>query len=684
MHSHERWAVRRYLANALTSPRYRRAPPPGAELLAWIGSHALQLDLPRLGAHPPAKGLKGAFRAGSDSGQGVASSDANWRAWRAAAIASVAEAPKQTSPLQRRLDWLAEACALEDGQSHALGLLARATMTPAVTALIDALNERFRLEGVACDVTELEPLLATRALRNEFSSGNRLSSLGLIDVRDGLQLSVVTRRILALPRLASRRIAHLLLGQPAAASLAWSDFAFLGAPRELVARIVAAATSRDATDDGGVNLLFYGPPGTGKTEFAKTLGARLGLSVQFVGEISENCGEPNRRERLAALMIANAIGAVSRETILVIDEADDLFIGRDGDEVSDRHGSKVFMNRLIERVAAPVVWIVNDVDRLGPATIRRMTLALRFPRPSLSARRNMVARIAAETGFALSEAEAADLAAAPAAPALIGNAIRAAKAFEGDASDARGVLAASLSALGGNETPTIPTSFPFDPSLSSADVDLAALADRVAKARGVALSFCLSGPPGTGKSAYARWLAERLELEVVEKRFSDLASMYVGESEKAITRAFEEAADLYAFLIFDEADSLLRDRRAARNGWEITEVNEMLSHMERHPYPFACTTNAPDLLDPAVARRFVFKVQFLSMTPDRIALAYRRAFGHRAPECVMNLANLTPGDFALVARKARLLDERDAGEIAKWLRAEALSKPEAGRRRIGF
>jgi SpoVK/Ycf46/Vps4 family AAA+-type ATPase len=86
-------------------------------------------------------------------------------------------------------------------------------------------------------------------------------------------------------------------------------------------------------------------------------------------------------------------------------------------------------------------------------------------------------------------------------------------------------------------------------------------------------------------------------MEALDKRYSDLISSYLGDSEKAIARAFEEAADMRAFLILDEADSLLRDRAAARHSWEITQVNEMLTQMERHPYPFACTTNAPDVLD---------------------------------------------------------------------------------------
>ena len=238
--------------------------------------------------------------------------------------------------------------------------------------------------------------------------------------------------------------------------------------------------------------------------------------------------------------------------------------------------------------------------------------------------------------------------------------------------------------MGSREFAAVPTPLAFDPALSSADVDLVGLAERVRTASTKALSFCLSGAPGTGKSAYARYLAEKLEMEVLHKRYSDLSSMCLGESEKAIAAAFEQAADIRAFLILDEADSLLRDRGAARHSWEITQVNEMLTQMERHPYPFACTTNAPDLLDPATARRFLFKVRFLPMTSGQIAAAFHCAFGVEAPVSVLKLSGLTPGDFVTVARKGAVIGERDPRRLAKWLADEALAKPDAGRRKIGF
>ena len=215
-----------------------------------------------------------------------------------------------------------------------------------------------------------------------------------------------------------------------------------------------AAGGSEARRGRGANLLFYGPPGTGKSEFAKTLGAHLGFSVQFCGETNEENAEPNRRERIAALLIANAIGGVARRTIVVVDEADDLFAGLGEDDAFNRRGSKVFMNRLVERAAAPTIWITNDVDRLGPAIVRRMNLALRFPKPTLSVRKTMVAKIAKSADFRLDESRPLELARSPAPPALIENAIFCAAQIRGSASDAQEILGSSLRALGRREAPT--------------------------------------------------------------------------------------------------------------------------------------------------------------------------------------------------------------------------------------
>ena len=501
MHRYERWVIRRYLANALRTSRFAKPPRSGSDVVAWLQTQGKSIGLPA-----PASSLFAGRRSRRDDDYPLTQ---DWPRWRRSLIAAGCDAPPKLSPLQRRIDWLASACALTHEQSSAFGLLARATLSPKVLALIEAVTDRFGLDLAVLDGSDLGQFLEGAIADDELSPEGRLAQLGLIDARDGARLSNVARRILTMPRLVARRVGDLLLGQAAAATLGWEDFDHLREMCELAARMVMTAGGSRTRGRAGVNLLFYGPPGTGKTEFAKTLGGRVGFSVQFVGETNDKNGEPSRGERLVALLIANAIGAVTRKTILVVDEADDLF---DAFGDANRRGSKVFLNRLLERSVAPTIWIANDPDRLGPAIVRRMNLALRFPKPRLSVRKAMVGAIAESHGLRLDEDSNLLLARAHASPAAIDNAIQSAALIGGSAGDATSILQAGLLASGAAPPPHFPMPMPFDPALSSADADLVAFADRLPQSRSLALSFLLSGPPGTGKSAFARHLAERLDL----------------------------------------------------------------------------------------------------------------------------------------------------------------------------
>ncbi|MGG9078566.1 AAA family ATPase, partial [Escherichia coli] len=91
------------------------------------------------------------------------------------------------------------------------------------------------------------------------------------------------------------------------------------------------------------------------------------------------------------------------------------------------------------------------------------------------------------------------------------------------------------------------------------------------------------------------------------KRASDLLSKWVGETEAQIAQAFADARRQEAVLLLDEADSLLFDRTRAHNSWEVGQVNELLTWLDRLPFPVVAATNHPDSLDPATLRRFVFK-----------------------------------------------------------------------------
>lgn len=147
--------------------------------------------------------------------------------------------------------------------------------------------------------------------------------------------------------------------------------------------------------------------------------------------------------------------------------------------------------------------------------------------------------------------------------------------------------------------------------------------------------------------------------------------MWVGGSEQNIAAAFQEAEDEKKFLIFDEADSLLQDREKAVRSWEVTQVNEMLTWMESHPYPFACTTNLFDQLDKAALRRFIYKVKYDYLTLAQARLAFKHFFGQ---DFEVKLEALTPGDFVVVARKASIMGLTDPAELVRLLAQEQEAK----------
>ena len=204
--------------------------------------------------------------------------------------------------------------------------------------------------------------------------------------------------------------------------------------------------------------------------------------------------------------------------------------------------------------------------------------------------------------------------------------------------------------------------------------------------------LCLYGPPGTGKTAFGRWLAEQLDMPLLVRRASDLLSMFVGEAEKNIARAFREAEDDGALLLIDEVDSFLQDRRGAQRSWEVTQVNELLTQMEGFAGVFIASTNLMDGLDPAALRRFDLKVKLDYLrTPQAWALLQRHCaqLGLAAPGAaeqarLARLKQLTPGDFAAVLRQSRFMPLTSAAALVAGLEGECGLKHDGARHGIGF
>jgi SpoVK/Ycf46/Vps4 family AAA+-type ATPase len=523
-----------------------------------------------------------------------------------------------------------------------------------------------------------------------------LMSTDLIDIRvdrTDLEDKISTRRDLPQILMTPHRDAEALIGcflqRSPRRTLTLMNFPHLDRDSVAASGLLRAALHHQIP---GTNLLLYGPPGVGKTEYAAVLAEAVGADLYEVNYADED-GDPIRGEaRLRAFNLCQKLLARRENALLLFDEVEDVFEQDSLAELfgggrSRPAGGKAWINRTLENNPAPALWITNHAEAMDGAYLRRFDYSIRFSTPPPSVRlhiaRHHLGDWAGEDDWLVRIAAHEHL-----TPAQLERAAKLARhAGHGEVEAYRALVLQAIDRstglLGQKRTPTrniVPTG--YDPRYLNTDVPMPKLiAALQRRPQGV---FCFYGPAGTGKSELARYLADQLEKPLLVKRASDLLDMYVGQTEQRIAAMFNEARQREAVLLLDEADSFLRDRRSARQSWEVTQVNELLTQMEAFEGIFIATTNLMETLDAASLRRFPWKVRFDALKPVQRWALFAQEFvrlggvlaaaeDYKAE--VWRLESLTPGDFAAVVRQYELWDETpSAGAFYDRLCMEVAAK----------
>ena len=477
--------------------------------------------------------------------------------------------------------------------------------------------------------------------------------------------------------------------------LPWSDYVDLTTKHGTILK-------RMLSSDHPVNILLYGAPGTGKTSFARTLAKEVGktcfrISQNTSSRGDKTCSSPDFR--FGALQVCD-LQVEPQSSLIVVDEADDMLKGRNmgffflfgADE--ETTGDKGLLNTVLDTMKTSTIWITNTPAKaLDGSSRRRFDYSICFePLNSEQRKRiwkNSIARLNMGRLFTAKMLESFSTK-YPVSAGGIAQTLENLQKLDPRRKEIPNLVEqlmkphCELMGIKLTEDKLPPSK---DYSLEGlnirGDVQLERIVEAIRTfqhqkpgqdADRPRMNLLLSGPPGTGKTEFVKYLGSVLSTKINVKMGSDLLSMWVGGTEQNIKQAFEEAEAEHAILFLDELDGLVQSRTTARNRWEVTQVNELLYQMENFNGVMIGATNFIQNLDQAIMRRFTFKLEFNFLDNEGKKLFFERMFHTSLSEeetrRLEEISSLAPGDFRTVRQSLYYY----GGEVTNAMRLDALER----------
>lgn len=159
-------------------------------------------------------------------------------------------------------------------------------------------------------------------------------------------------------------------------------------------------------------------------------------------------------------------------------------------------------------------------------------------------------------------------------------------------------------------------------------------------------SALLIGPPGVGKTMAAHWIAAELQRPLIVLDLASAISSFLGKTGQNVRQLFEFAKEFDCVLLLDEVDAIAKRRADETDLGELKRlVNVLLQELDEWPEGslVLAATNHPDLLDPAIWRRFDMVVEFTLPTPSERAELLGRFEHLRRPDLVQAIMEISQG-----------------------------------------
>ena len=197
----------------------------------------------------------------------------------------------------------------------------------------------------------------------------------------------------------------------------------------------------------------------------------------------------------------------------------------------------------------------------------------------------------------------------------------------------------------------------------------------------------LYGPPGCGKTFFAKHFAEEVGFNFMLIKPSSLKSRFVNATQENIAKMFQDAEEKAPTIIFiDEMNELVPNRDSDVHEMARSAVNEMLAQMDRtgeRGIFIIGATNYPDMIDPAILRAGRLDKKYYIGTPDfearklmfELHLKSRPYdFGLDYDKLAQLTENYVSADIELIVNDASRIALRNKSKITMAILEDVISK----------